>query len=82
MFTCNFFLDAIEDILAKYRSKPPAETEELVPTNLIEKKLIEEEDEGLSDESIFINAKRKLRLVLCNSDLHIYGSGLVIVSFN
>lgn len=50
-------------------------------SELIEKKLIEvDEDEGLSHESLFINAKRKLRLVLCNSDLHVYGSGSAVVS--
>ncbi|KAK6641198.1 hypothetical protein RUM44_012907 [Polyplax serrata] len=78
--------DAIEDILAKYRNKPPAETEDLVPRDLMEKKLLEaDEEEGFSDESLFINAKRKLRLVLCNSDLRIYNSGSVsedqVVSF-
>lgn len=73
------FLDAIEDILAKYRNKPPAETEDLVPRDLMEKKLLEaDEEEGFSDESLFINAKRKLRLVLCNSDLRIYNSGSVV----
>lgn len=71
--TCIFFFlaDAIEDILAKYRGKQLAGPEEIIiSTDPIRKKSSDlDDDQGLSDESIFLNAKRKLRLVFSSSDV-------------
>lgn len=73
----------VEDILAKYRGKAQAETGELNSNELIEKKLIEtEEEERLSEESIFINAKQKLRKVFGSSDLQFCSSVSAVSLFS